>query len=46
MVVIPPRALVEAGVVDSNERWIVEKTLYGLPTSLADWGAFRDVRLR
>ena len=46
MVVIPPRALAEAGVVDSNERWIVEKALYGLPTSPADWGAFRDARLR
>ena len=46
MVVIPPKVAVEAGVVDPDERWIVERALYGLPSSRADWVAFRDSRLK
>ena len=46
MAVIPPKVAVEAGVVDPDERWIVERALYGLPSSPADWGAFRDSRLK
>ena len=45
MVVVPPRALVDAGVIPATERWIVQKAMYGLPTSPADWGAYRDGRL-
>ena len=41
----PPRILIESQIIDEDEWWEVEKALYGLQTSPADWSAFRDAEL-
>ena len=46
VVVIPPRILVEAGVCKANERWLVRRALYGLPSSPACWAVHRDNTLK
>ena len=38
--------LVEAGVCTASERWVVNKALYGLPSSPACWAVHRDNTLR
>ena len=45
LVVRPPRILIESQIIDEGEWWEVEKALYGLQTSPADWSAFRDAEL-
>ena len=46
LVAIPPRVLVEAGIVKENERWIIDKAMYGLDSSPADWRVYRDTMLQ
>ena len=41
----PPKILIESQIIDEGEWWEVEKALYGLQTSPADWSAFRDAEL-
>ena len=45
LVVRPPKILIESQIIDEGEWWEVEKALYGLQTSPADWSAFRDAEL-
>lgn len=45
LIVRPPRILVEAGVIPEDEWWEVQKALYGLQSSPADWSAFRDAAM-
>ena len=42
MVTKPPSVLLDAGLVDKDDRWIVEAAVYGLDTSPADWQSYRD----
>ena len=42
MAMTPPRVVVDAGICRADEMWIIDKALYGLTTSPADWGAYRD----
>ena len=42
LVVRPPRILVEAGLISSDELRLVNQALYGLQASPADWSSFRD----
>lgn len=35
----------EAGVIPEDEWWEVQKALYGLQSSPADWSAFRDAAM-
>ena len=46
LVVKPPKIMVESGICDNQELWLVQRALYGLTTSPADWAAFRDSELR
>ena len=46
MMTIPPKLLVQAGICPPDERWVIQKAMYGLETSPADWSAFRDSRVR
>ena len=43
--VIPPRVLVDAGVVEEGRVWKVRSALYGLVTAPRDWSNFRDSTL-
>ena len=45
LVVRPPRILVEAKLVPEDVVWRVDKALYGLQSSPADWGSFRDAEM-
>ena len=38
---IPPKLLVQAGICPPEERWVIQKAMYGLETSPADWSSFR-----
>ena len=42
LAVRPPRILVQAKIIDENELWLVDRALYGLQASPADWSCFRD----
>ena len=42
MMTIPPKLLVQAGIFPHDERWVIQKAMYGLETSPADWSDFRD----
>lgn len=45
-VVVPPKALVLAGVCSPTERWRVHKALYGFQSSPARWANHRDQVLK
>lgn len=42
VIVVPPKVMVQAGVIPANERWRVHKALYGFTSSPAHWSAHRD----
>ena len=42
LAVRPPKILVSANICSPDERWLVDRALYGLQTSPSDWGVFRD----
>ena len=42
LVVQPPKLLSDCGLIPKDQVWVVEKALYGLDTSPADWRWFRD----
>ena len=42
----PPALLVQMGLVPSGVHWLINKAVYGMVESPADWGAFRDKTLR
>ena len=46
MVTKPPSILVEAGLIEPDIRWVIEKAVYGLDTSPSDWQAYRDEALQ
>jgi hypothetical protein len=46
MMTIPPKLLVQAGICPPEERWVIQKAMYGLETSPADWNSFRDQRVK
>ena len=46
MVTKPPSILVEAGLIESDVHWVIEKAVYGLGTSPSDWQAYRDEALQ
>ena len=46
MMTIPPKLLVQAGICPPEERWVIQKAMYGLETRPADSTAFRDSRVR
>ena len=46
VVLVPPKAVVRAGLLQEWERLLVQKALYGLAESPADWASFRDSVLR
>ena len=46
LVAVPPRVLVEAGIVKESGRWIIDKAMYGLDSSPADWRIYRDSMLQ
>ena len=46
MMTVPPRVLVQAKICSADERWLIQKAMYGLETSPADWSVFRDQRVR
>ena len=46
LVSTPPSILVQANLVSSDTRWIVEKAVYGLDTSPSDWQQHRDRVMR
>ena len=46
LVSTPPSILVQAHLVSSDTRWIVEKAVYGLDTSPSDWQQHRDRVMR
>ena len=42
LAVRPPKILLQANIIPEDEVWLVDKALYGLQTSPADWSCFRD----
>ncbi|CAL1144277.1 unnamed protein product [Cladocopium goreaui] len=46
MMTIPSKLLVQAGICPPEERWVIQKAMYGLETSPADWSSFRDQRVK
>ena len=42
----PPSILVEAGLIEPDIRWVIEKAVYGLDTSPSNWQAYRDEALQ
>ena len=46
LVVKPPKIMVESGICDEQELWLVQRALYGLTTSPADWAVYRDSVLK
>ncbi|CAE7838175.1 unnamed protein product, partial [Symbiodinium sp. CCMP2592] len=46
VILIPPRCLVQRGLVGKNTLWQVAKAIYGLDTSPRDWSLSRDFSLR
>ena len=46
MMTVPPKVLVQAKICSADERWLIQKAMYGLETSPADWSVFRDQRVR
>ena len=42
MMTIPPKLLVQVGICPPDERWVIQRAMYGLETSPADWSDFRD----
>ena len=46
IVLIPPKALVKAGLVSESDRFLIIKAVYGLAESPGDWSAFRDSTMK
>ena len=46
VILIPPRCLIQRGLVGKNTLWQVAKAIYGLDTSPRDWSLSRDFSLR
>eukprot|EP00435_Cladocopium_sp_Y103_P049002 s1782_g14.t1 len=46
MMTIPPNLLVQAGICPREERWLIQRAMYGLETSPTDWSDFRDRRVK
>ena len=46
LVSTPPSILVQSGLIGPDDRWIIERAVYGLETSPADWQQHRDQVLR
>ncbi|CAL1157000.1 unnamed protein product [Cladocopium goreaui] len=42
VIVVPPKVMIQAGVIPATERWRVHKALYGFTSSPAHWSAHRD----
>ena len=42
IVMVPPRILVDAGLVAADEVWIITSALYGMTTAPRDWANYRD----
>eukprot|EP00435_Cladocopium_sp_Y103_P045510 s148_g13.t1 len=42
VIVVPPKVMVQAGLIPASERWRVHKALYGFTSSPAHWSAHRD----
>ena len=46
-ILVPPMILREARCLDSlEEKWVVEKAMYGLTESPKDWGDFRNLKMK
>ncbi len=46
-ILVPPMILREAQCLDSSEeKWVVEKAMYGLTESRKDWGDFRNAKMK
>ncbi|CAE7662902.1 TY5A [Symbiodinium sp. CCMP2456] len=45
IVVRPPKVFIDAGVVPESQLWHVQKALYGLASSPADWQSHRNERM-
>ena len=45
IVVKPPYMLIQLGLLQTRDRWVVRKALYGLQSSPADWASYRDKEL-
>ena len=46
-ILVPPMILREAQCLESSEeRWVVEKAMYGLTESPKDWGDFRNLKMK
>ena len=46
-ILVPPMILREAQCLDSSEeKWVVEKAMYGLTESPKDWGDFRNSKMK
>ena len=43
---IPPKAVIKAGLLQEWHRFLVHKALYGLAESPADWASYRDEVLK
>ncbi|CAE7803092.1 unnamed protein product, partial [Symbiodinium necroappetens] len=46
VILLPPRCLIQRGLVGRNTLWQVAKAIYGLDTSPRDWSLSRDFTLR
>ena len=46
IIVKPPRILIDLQLVPEEERWIVDRALYGLTSSPRDWSVYRDQTLQ
>ena len=46
IVVAPPKILFDLQVIPPNTFWLVQKALYGLPTSPRAWSLHRDTRCK
>ena len=46
VVLIPPKALVKAGLVSESDRFLIIKAVYGLAESPGDWSVFRDSTMK
>ena len=46
IIVKPPRILIDLQLVTEEERWIVDRALYGLTSSPRDWSVYRDQTLQ
>ena len=46
IVLIPPKAVVKAGLVSESDRFLIIKAVYGLAESPSDWSVFRDSTMK